>query len=76
MLLQFLLKHGIDDRAPFRSGNRRIRHDGIIYALKDTRERQHKWIRGGQSARPSFPGSGPGAGNRLTKAARAPCQSA
>ena len=33
MLLQFLLKHGIDHRAPFRSRNRRIRHDEIIYAL-------------------------------------------
>src|SRR5271157_5985491 len=33
MLLQFLLKHGVDHRAPFRSRNRRVRHDGIIYAL-------------------------------------------
>ena len=30
MLLQFLLKHGIDHRAPFGSRNRRIRHDRII----------------------------------------------
>ncbi len=33
MLLQFLLEHGIDHRAPFRSRNRRIRHDGLIYVL-------------------------------------------
>lgn len=41
----------------------------------EIRERLHKWISGGQSARPSFPGSGPYADNRITRAARSPSQS-
>ena len=35
MLLQFLLKHGVNHRAPFRPGDRRSCHDWIIYAFNE-----------------------------------------